>query len=96
MSETIKGVKSIKKRKVKNDGLREMQQCFGPSCAYRADIGTSPTGFSWKELQLHRENNIRRVLALRGIFEPSLEMLFDRPVPSHIQFNNITNKEVKR
>lgn len=76
--------------------VKEMQQCFGPTCDYNALYKFSATGLTWKELQEYRENNMKKVLALRGITEPTTEMLLDRPVPTYTQFKEITSKEVKR
>jgi DNA polymerase III subunit epsilon len=47
----------------------------GICCSYNPDIKTSPTGFTWKQLAEHRENNYREVLRFKGINNPTFEQL---------------------
>jgi len=61
----------------------------GPTCDYDANIPTSPTGFTWKELEMHRNNIARQSLALKGIFNPSYEMFFIKHIPTYHDFFDI-------
>lgn len=72
---------------------RLIPECIGPCCAYDAQNSRSPTGFTWPELQAHREATLRRLLALRGIAEPDLETLLSKPVPTYEKFYDIKPKK---
>lgn len=47
----------------------------GICCSYDADIPTSPTGFTWRQLAEHRERNYREVLRIKGNQNPTFEQL---------------------
>lgn len=47
----------------------------GICCSYDADIATSPTGFTWRQLAEYRERNYREVLRIKGNLNPTFEQL---------------------
>lgn len=62
----------------------------GPTCDYDANVKKSPTGFTWKQLEEHRNNMARESYAQKGITEITDIMLLTKQFPSYYDYFNIT------